>query len=160
MNDRWLNARSLAVLDPEMPARKQNVPPGKAALERLSYRRAFTVNTRYGPFLMDKKASGQAGAGQMPRGRTKSEFICFPSRTCGRAGAESCAGVTPYCSLWAVRYDISCGSLNFEFLRYGLTLVALVRRARAKGFCQQGFCAFKRDAALKNAGAVEKGTVR
>ena len=31
--------------------------------------------------------------------------------TCGRNHADSCAGVTPYCSFFAVGYDISCGVL-------------------------------------------------
>src|SRR3954471_10953173 len=30
--------------------------------------------------------------------------------TCGRVDSDSCARVTPYCSVWAVGYDISCGS--------------------------------------------------
>ena len=60
---------------------------------------------------------------------------------CGRAERHSCAGVTPYCSLWIVGYDISCGSINLHpFPVFGVNAGARFSRpARAKGFCLQGF---------------------
>ena len=40
----------------------------------------------------------------------KHALQCRDVGTCGRIGADSCARVPPYCSFWAVGYDISCGS--------------------------------------------------
>jgi hypothetical protein len=44
-------------------------------------------------------------------GLPRKPLRCLNDGTCGRNHADSCAGVTPYCSLWAVGYDISCGGL-------------------------------------------------
>src|SRR5204863_3631728 len=43
------------------------------------------------------------------RCRGKLQLQCIDVGTCGRTDADSCARVTPYCSVWAVGYDISCG---------------------------------------------------
>src|SRR5258706_13120053 len=39
----------------------------------------------------------------------KRALQCLDVGTCGRIAGDSCARVTPYCSVWAVGYDISCG---------------------------------------------------
>src|ERR1700730_1732481 len=68
------------------------------------------------------------------------ELQCLNDGTCGRASADSCAGVTPYCSVWAVGYDISCGSSDPWILVSGVHVRArLSRSARVKGFCVLGF---------------------
>ena|SRR5436309_5516050 len=46
------------------------------------------------------------------RNSGKIALQCIDDGTCGRTAADSCAGVTPYCSVWAVGYDISCGSFD------------------------------------------------
>src|ERR1700694_5511686 len=40
------------------------------------------------------------------------QLQCLNDGTCGRAHTDSCAGVTPYCSLWVVGYDILCGGFD------------------------------------------------
>ena len=61
--------------------------------------------------------------------------------TCGRTHADSCAGVTPYCSFFPVGYDISCGStVPLKSQMFGVNVRARFSRpARAKGFCRKGF---------------------
>ena len=45
-----------------------------------------------------------------PVSRKERTLQCLADGTCGRTRADSCAGVTPYCSFFPVGYDISCGS--------------------------------------------------
>src|SRR5439155_24795828 len=71
------------------------------------------------------------------RCRGKLQLQCITVRTCGRADADSCARVTPYCSVWAVGYDISCGGSDPLGVHLcGVHVRARFSRpARAKGFC-------------------------
>src|SRR5689334_4379871 len=51
---------------------------------------------------------------------------------------DSCAGVTAYCSLMTVRYDISCGRLSPESVptRYSVLAASVCRIG--EGFCARG----------------------
>src|SRR6476646_9176547 len=64
------------------------------------------------------------------RCRGKIQLQWLGDGTCGRTHADSCAGVTPYCSLWAVGYDISCGSSD--------PLSPTVRRTRSGALAAPG----------------------
>ena len=93
------DARIGAIASATSPG-KTNVPPFRGGTYGHSMRAAITVNRSQGP-------PHALPAGLRCRG--KIQLQCLTHRTCGRAHADSCARVTPYCSFWAVGYDISCG---------------------------------------------------
>jgi len=113
--------------------RKQNVPPFGAARQGiLCWRRNVSTRRRAcfaGSFtflfehdLLGKPVStfpDHAPAAFLHCDKRQSVHFrcggkhalqCLDVGTCGRLAADSCARVTPYCSVWAVGYDISCGS--------------------------------------------------
>src|SRR5580698_804527 len=96
--------------------------------------------------------SGEAGAGRVSKthhiqsraARIPVEFRCSGNTekqyindgTCGRRPSDSCAGVTAYCSVSAVGYDISCGGSD-PLKSWCLCVhvrARFSRPARAKGF--------------------------
>ncbi len=89
------------------------MPPFRGGTWQHSMRTAIGVNGSRG---------GQADPSTL-RCRGKIPLQWLSDGTCGRTHTDSCAGVTPYCSLWPVGYDISCGSSDL--------LSPAVRRTRS-----------------------------
>jgi GcrA cell cycle regulator len=73
--------------------------------------------------------------------------------------ADSCTGVTAYCSVQDVGYDISCGSkIIIQDSLSGIHVRAhLTRPARVKGFCPLGFFGWHRSAAPGERQAQHEG---
>src|SRR5205823_1913456 len=92
--------RALARSQQQPSPEKKNVPPFRGSTCEHSMRTAISVN----------RACGGQPAPLTFRCRGKIQLQCLDDGTCGRAHADSSAGVTPYCSLCPVGYDISCGS--------------------------------------------------
>src|SRR3984885_1757538 len=89
--------------DPE----KQNVPPFRGGTWQAFYAGGGHCQplTRRPDLSDEPPCDARVACGKI-------RLPCFNDGTCGRNHADSCAGVTPYCSLWAVGYDISCGGFN------------------------------------------------
>jgi hypothetical protein len=70
---------------------KQNVPPFRGGTWQAFY---------------------AGGDNCQPANGTRGPGISWLCGMCGRVKPDSCIGVTAYCSLSVVGYDISCGSFN------------------------------------------------
>src|ERR1700681_1608107 len=92
--------RALARSHQQPAPEKQNVPPFRGGTWQPFYARGDNC----------QPVTPQPALPLTFRCRGKIQLQCLADGTCGRTHADSCAGVTPYCSLWAVGYDISCGS--------------------------------------------------
>src|SRR5512140_2556383 len=80
---------------------KQNVPPFRGSTWNYSMPKRIGVNGSKG---------GETR--KYPVSRKERTLQCLGDGTCGRTRADSCAGVTPYCSFFPVGYDISCGRID------------------------------------------------
>ena len=84
----------------------------RAARKRYSMWAGGAVNTPRG-WVSSTESGPSCGTRKVNsvglRCGAKHALQCRDAGTCGRIGADSCARVPPYCSFWAVGYDISCG---------------------------------------------------